>query len=110
MPTANRSADSTLRLPHLALARYLPEDLVMSAASDDGWSGRRRLLDPWLCFWGLVAFLMESDPFIMQQPVREEEMRCWGRTSIMSEAGVRPLRQRRSTADELGRCNLEATH
>jgi hypothetical protein len=43
------------RLPHLALSRYLSESGVLTLARTLGWRGRRRVFDPWVTLWALVA-------------------------------------------------------
>ena len=43
------------RLPHLALTRYLPAAKVMGLARALGWRGRRRVFDPAVTLWALVA-------------------------------------------------------
>jgi len=61
MTTASQHPDSPAapiflpRVPHLALTHYLPEALVLELARLAGWAGRRRVFDPWVMLWGLVA-------------------------------------------------------
>src|SRR3972149_1958566 len=50
-----RASTTLPRLPYLALTRYLAQDEVEAAAVAAGWEGRRRVFDPWVLQWTLLA-------------------------------------------------------